>query len=123
MAFKRRRGTVIVDTPEGILMVSHDNRKFYLPGGGAEKGETRKEAAIRELREETNLQTINCLFLFEYEGFANRHKVFLINSIGTAKPSNEIKYIDYFRGSNLRVSDVTWEIIELYRKLKKPKGA
>jgi 8-oxo-dGTP pyrophosphatase MutT (NUDIX family) len=40
--FKRRRGTAIVDTLRGILVVSHDNRTFYLPGGGAEKGESQK---------------------------------------------------------------------------------
>jgi len=52
---KRRRGTAIVDTSRGILVVSHGNRTFYLPGGGAEKGESQKNAAIRELKEETGL--------------------------------------------------------------------
>ncbi len=113
--FKRRRGTAIVDTPKGILVVSHNNRTFYLPGGGAEKGETRKNAAIRELKEETNLQTLTCRFLFEYESLTNNHKVFLIESTGSAKPSSEIKYIDYFNGSNLKVSNTAWEILELYR--------
>jgi len=74
MAFKRRRGTAIVETSKGILVVSHNNRTFYLPGGGAEKGESRKEAAIRELKEETNLQTLSCSFLFEYESLTNSHK-------------------------------------------------
>jgi 8-oxo-dGTP diphosphatase len=114
MANKRRRGTAIVDTPRGILVVSHDNRTFYLPGGGAEVGESRKNAAIRELKEETNLYAINCSYLFDYDTFTNSHKVFLIESIGTAKPCNEIKYIDFFNGSNLKVSNATWEILELY---------
>jgi 8-oxo-dGTP diphosphatase len=121
MVVKRRRGTAIVETPQGILVVSHNNRTFYLPGGGAEPGESRQDAAIRELYEETNLKTLNCSFLFIYEALSNSHKVFLIQSTGNAKPSSEIRFIDYFNGSNLRVSDTTWDIIEKYRadKLKK----
>jgi len=111
---KRRRGTVIVDTPKGILVVSHNNRTFYLPGGGAERGESRRDAAIRELMEETNLLAIDCFFLFEYSSFTNSHKVFLVESTGYPIPGNEIKYLDFFNGSNLKVSNTTWEIIELY---------
>src|SRR5674476_148352 len=113
-ASKRRRGTVIVDTLSGILVVSHDDRTFFLPGGGAEKGESQKTAAIREIKEETNLETVACRFLFEYESLTDNHEVFLIETAGIAKPSNEIKYIDYFTGSNLKVSNATWEILELY---------
>jgi hypothetical protein len=35
---KRRRGTAIVDTPKGILLVSEDGKTYCLPGGAA-KGE------------------------------------------------------------------------------------
>ncbi len=114
MVAKRRRGTAIVDTPEGILVVSRDNRTFYLPGGGAETGESRRDAAIRELREETSLSAVDCCFLFEYDSFLNSHKVFLMETAGVAKPDNEIRYIAYFDGSNLKVSNTTWEILELY---------
>jgi 8-oxo-dGTP diphosphatase len=115
---RRRRGTAIVETPEGILVVSRDNRTFFLPGGGAESGESRRDAAVRELKEETGLQAVDCNFLFEYPSFTNDHKVFLMATAGVAEPENEIKYIDYFDGSNLKVSNTTWEIIELYRYKK-----
>ncbi len=122
MIAKRRRGTAIVDTPDGILVVSRDNRTFFLPGGGAEKDESRRDAAIRELREETGLDAVKCLFLFEYPSFINDHKVFLMETKGIAEPENEIRYIDFFDGSNLKVSNTTWEIIELYRSKKKIKS-
>jgi 8-oxo-dGTP diphosphatase len=115
---KRRRGTAIIDTPKGILVVSKDARRFYLPGGGAKLDESREQAAIRELKEETNLETAACSFLFEFEGYLNSHKVFLIKTSGQVKPCNEIKYIDYFNGTNLRVSSATWDIIELYHRKK-----
>ena len=118
LASKRRRGTVIVDTLRGILVVSHENRTFYLPGGGAEKDESFKAAAIRELKEETNLKTVTCRFLFVFESFSANHEVFLIETCGVAKPSSEIRYLDYFTGSNLKVSNATWEILELYRAIR-----
>lgn len=90
-----------------------------MPGGGAEKGESQKNAAIRELKEETSLETVACRFLFEYESLTDNHEVFLIEASGDAKPSNEIKYVDYFNGSNLKVSSATWEIIEQYKATKK----
>ena len=118
LASKRRRGTVIVDTLRGILVVSHENRLFYLPGGGAEADESYKAAAIRELEEETSLKTVTCRFLFEHKSFNANHQVFLIETCGVAKPSSEIKYINYFTGSNLKVSNATWEILELYRAIR-----
>ena len=119
MITRRRRGTAIVETSEGILVVSRNNRTFFLPGGGAESGESRRDAAIRELKEETGLQAVTCRFLFEYPTYVNDHKVFLIKTTGVAEPEHEIKYIEYFDGSNLKVSNVTWEIIELYHLRKK----
>src|SRR5512141_2795368 len=99
---KRRRGTAIVETLRGILVVSHDNRTFYLPGGGAEKGESQKTAAIREIKEETSLETVACSALFKYESLFDNREVFLVETNGVAKPSSEINYIDYFTGSNLK---------------------
>jgi 8-oxo-dGTP diphosphatase len=50
---------IILDEKNRILMVkqSHEGREFWLlPGGGIEKGETSKEAAKREIFEETGLE-------------------------------------------------------------------
>lgn len=40
MVRTRRRGTAIVDTPKGILVVSNDCTHFLLPGGDARRDES-----------------------------------------------------------------------------------
>jgi 8-oxo-dGTP pyrophosphatase MutT (NUDIX family) len=126
MAHSRRRGTAIVETPDGILVVSESGKLFLLPGGGARPNESRRRAAIRELDEETGLKTIKCTFLFSFKGrihkdfrgghFFDEHKVFLIKAHGVAKPRNEIKHVAYFNGSNVKVAAGSRKIIEKYCK-------
>lgn len=111
---KRRRGTAIVDTLDGILVVSQDGKTFLLPGGGAKSNESRMNAALRELTEETGLVPTGCIFLFEYESHTTFHKVFLIKCSGIAKPSHEIRYVTYFTGNNVRLSSGTKAILEKY---------
>lgn len=68
MVYRRRRGTTIVETPNGILVVSLDSSNFTLPGGGALRDESRREAAIRELMEETGMKAVDLTSLFEFMG-------------------------------------------------------
>jgi len=125
----RRRGTVIVDTSEGILVVSESGNRYSLPGGNARNGESRRKAAIRELKEETGLKTIDCVYLFDYYGkgthkdakggfFKTTHKVFLSKTEGVAKPKKEVQHICYFSGSNVNLHYSTQRIIEKYQKIK-----
>lgn len=130
MIRKRRKGVAIVDTKKGILVVAGKSKKFTLPGGGAEKNESRKNAAIRELFEETNLKVKNIKFLFNYVGHGwhtlsgilvmNYAKVFLVKARGIPKPCNEIKYISFWKpGSKLHLSENTIKVIEKYLAMKK----
>lgn len=112
--YRRRRGTAIVETRKGILVVNALGRIYHLPGGGARRGESSKDAAIRELEEETGLTTVDCTYLFEFTSFSNRHKVFLMKCKGNPTPRHEIKHVAYFPEFNVNVSDTTRKIIERY---------
>lgn len=128
--WKRRRGTAIVETNKGILVASGRRKIFLLPGGKAEKWESRRKAAVRELEEETGLEGYESHYLFSYVGrvhkshggghFQDHHKVFLVKAKGLPKPHHEIKYVDWYKpGSKVNISGVTKEIIEKYYLLKR----
>jgi len=127
MVIVRRRGTAIVETPKGILVASGRKKLFLLPGGGASKWESRRKAAIRELREETGLKAYSWKYLFAYHEpkFAhdgkrrkirNLHKVFLIKASGTPKPNyHDVKHITFWKPkSDVNISRTTRKIIERY---------
>ena len=71
MVYIRRRGTAIVESASGILVVSKDGHLFTLPGGGARPDESDRDAAIRELKEETGLEATDAVYLFEFRGQTN----------------------------------------------------
>ena len=122
----RRRGTAIVETPKGVLVIAGNRGLYLLPGGGARRGESRMEATIRELREETGLVAKSCRYLFSYDDpddgrrIRNLHKVFLIDADGEPRrKTHESRYVGYWRpGSNLNVSRTTKLLIERYLSSK-----
>ena len=121
----RRKGVALVDTPKGILVVSGRNKIFSLPGGGAEKWESREKAAIRELYEETGLKALNSHFFSSYRGkiwhdhrgneTQNHTKVFIIEVNGVPKPRHEIKHVAYWSSnSKIKITKGTKKIITKY---------
>ncbi len=126
------RGTPIIDTPGGVLLTAMENTKFILPGGAAKRtnGESRLEAAIRELREETHLNAYAVVELFEYiappykeKNYQDYHKVFYVKARGTAKPGHEVKHIGYYKqGMDIvdgrQVSWIHKQIIEKYFEIR-----
>lgn len=126
---KRRRGTAIVDTPAGVLIVAGKSGRFSLPGGATEKGESRKDATVRELKEETTLDTVSIQYLFSYTGqirwrksgwVRDQHKVFLVEVAGTPQPTQEIRELKFYQpGDSVRLSEGTHAIIDRYLVLKR----
>lgn len=128
----RRRGTAIVETERGILLTAGRRGKpFILPGGGAEWGESRFVAALRELTEETHLLPYYGKIIFRHRGkihptmsgkhkFQDHHTVCLVKATGKARPgggdAKRIAY--YYLGCDVRISTTTREIIERYYKWK-----
>lgn len=84
----RRRGTAIVEYTwqgqQGLIVVADGPKGdgWLLPGGGAENGESRMAAALRELTEETGLTPYATLYLFNHTAI-NEHKVYLVRATGT----------------------------------------
>lgn len=121
----RRKGVAIVNSDKGILVVSESGKMFSLPGGGADRGESREKAAIRELREETGLKAESAKFLFSYEGkrwrnfrglwVTNHAKVFLIEVTGNLRPRKEIKHVAWYAPlseDNVKISEGTKALID-----------
>lgn len=120
----RRRGTALVETDQGILLVSEDGSRFSLPGGAARRGELWIESAIRELREETGLRAISAQYLFSHMGEVrqrgssysrNHHKVFLIQAEGLPEPRQEICALHFYQPNDpIQVTNSTQAILEKY---------
>ncbi len=129
----RRRGTAIVETDRGILLTAgRPGKPFILPGGGANRGESRFMAALRELTEETGLLPYSAEIIFTHKGkvrptmsgrhkFQDYHTVCSIKASGIPRPGGgDAKRISYYYpGCNVWISTTTKEIIERYYEWKK----
>ncbi|MCL4339744.1 MAG: CBS domain-containing protein [Thaumarchaeota archaeon] len=122
----RRRGTAIVETPKGIILVAgRRDGPWILPGGGAKKGERRMDAVVRELKEETGLVAKDCKYVFSYREpddgrrIRNLHKVFLIKAEGIPRPRSDARHLAYWNGgSNIQPSRTTRALLEIYLNSK-----
>lgn len=129
MTHKRRKGVAIVETNKGILLVAGRSKIFMLPGGGANRGESREKAAIRELYEETGLKTKSIKYLSNYVGpkwrthsgrlVRNHCKIFFVKAEGKATPRHEIKYVAFWKpGCKIKILERTRRIMEKYLENK-----
>ncbi|SKC99586.1 ADP-ribose pyrophosphatase YjhB, NUDIX family [Burkholderia sp. YR290] len=87
----KKRATVICRKGKRILLVARQS-KWALPGGILKRGEHLSAAALRELKEETQLSGKSARYLFEFKGKKKHHHVFHCDISDRAKPRpcNEI---------------------------------
>jgi len=112
LMFKVRVGVVVFDEQDRILLARQNNRPFWvLPGGTLEPGETMGACAVREIKEEANLdialgpllyvsdflerQAIDVVFLGELQG-----------GTLTKEMSENLNEIGFFSSQDLTTMDV-----------------
>lgn len=104
---KKKRATVILHSPAGILLTQDRQGLWLLPGGGVNQGELAIAAAVRELHEETRLEATQIEFLFEHESQHYLHRVFLVRDYtGQAKASSDALALHYLRPQELIEGDL-----------------
>jgi len=80
--------SLVVSSQGRILCVSRPDPPFEMaiPGGEVEDGETRQEAAARELAEETGLRTVASRIVWVGSSPVDGRMVFVYRAIATGTP-------------------------------------
>lgn len=107
-----------METEKGILLTAISGKQYLLPGGGANKGESRFRAAIRELEEETGLLAYDAKVLFRHKSKSHEHTVVLCKARGKLRPKQEVKHLAYYPKDKVPMSKGTIDIINKYLEWK-----
>ncbi len=79
----RHRASIFVLDKHNVLLLHRckDGKEYYVvPGGGIEQSETPEQAAVRELKEETNLEVVLGEKIGEFETDGNRQYFYIARS-------------------------------------------
>ena len=105
-------GVIVINKDKQILLVKHQAGHYGFPKGHVESGETEIETAIRETKEETNIDVSiigKYRFVISYDTKYNTYKdvVYFIGYPTTHKiipelvEVSEVKWVDYKQVSSL----------------------
>lgn len=99
---------IVLNSDNQILLVKHTYQPhWYIPGGGVKKGESVKNAMLRELQEEVGLTIIGEPELFgiyyhTYLGVPDYPVIYVVKNYSLADVnSSEIEKIDWFDYASL----------------------
>ncbi|MDP8212409.1 MAG: macro domain-containing protein [Candidatus Zapsychrus exili] len=120
---------IIIETEDGIIIIERSNPPYgwALPGGFVDYGESLEEAAIREAREETNLDLENLKQLHTYSKigrdprFHTVSTVFIARGVGVPRSGDDAKDLKVVKYEDLLTQDYAFDhkqIISDYLKNK-----
>ena len=120
----KERATVICRQDDKILFVRKARRKWNLPGGRIEANEAPRQAAQRELAEETGLQVEAMAYLAPLELYQTLHYVFetALPEPQNPRPQNEIADCRWFSLEELAKRNVNKAIRRLLKDYRNPQA-
>lgn len=112
----KKRGYAVIARKGRILLVRNESGRWLFPGGRAKPGESARDAARREVREETGLRVdlgsrVSTAHVRVHAGDCDGCVVYEASKIkGTAKPRREIDKIAW-----VKIGDVPKKISDSFR--------
>lgn len=101
---------LLIKNDKVLLVKTSYSKWLTLPGGGIKKGETAKEAVIRELKEETGMEVLKCHLVGEYD-----------NSTEYKNDHISLFYVDEFKEGN-RTKSIEIDSVSFYPLNDLPKN-
>ncbi|MGL4336964.1 MAG: NUDIX hydrolase [Turicibacter sp.] len=113
---------LIKDKNHNILVIQHSNNRWYFPGGKMEIGETPLACAIREVKEEIDVDVHHLTEIFQgdftFEKVKWRGYFYFADSVSGIPTINEVEKIKDLRFiNNLNSVDLGVELSNLLNQL------